>query len=59
MGLRFHYADCKDHVTVEPVLETALEKAINTTPLGQTLAILPTYSAMLDVRKIITGKKIL
>ena len=40
-------------------LHEAIDEAVMQTPPDQTLFILPTYSAMLDVRKIITGKKIL
>jgi len=40
-------------------LEEAVEFAIESTPQGKTLYILPTYSAMLDIRKILTGKKLL
>lgn len=49
-ALRVHtYEDLKD----------AIDAGINQLPNNQTLFILPTYSAMLEVRKIITGKKIL
>lgn len=44
---------------IEPDLEKALTSALSVTHPSETLYILPTYSAMLDVRKIITGKKIL
>ncbi len=44
---------------IEPKLETAIKIALEKTPKSQTLYILPTYSAMLEVRKILTGKKIL
>jgi len=40
-------------------LREAVEQAINETKPNKTLFILPTYSAMLEVRKILTGKKIL
>jgi UDP-N-acetylmuramyl tripeptide synthase len=37
----------------------AIEKAVEHTPEGETLVILPTYTAMLDARKILAGRKIL
>ncbi|HEX7042962.1 MAG TPA: Mur ligase family protein [Patescibacteria group bacterium] len=40
-------------------LKTALDTAITELPQNETLYILPTYSAMLEVRKILTGRKIL
>lgn len=40
-------------------LEEATRESLRVLPQGETLFILPTYTAMLDVRKIITGKKIL
>ena len=59
MALRVEYADTPIHTHTEPNTRKALEYALRKTPSTQTLYILPTYSAMLDVRKIITGKKIL
>lgn len=44
---------------IEPNIKEALRHALEQTPTNETLYILPTYSAMLDVRKILTGKKIL
>ncbi len=40
-------------------LNRTLNLALKETPKNQTLFILPTYSAMLEVRKILTGRKIL
>jgi lipid II isoglutaminyl synthase (glutamine-hydrolysing) len=40
-------------------LKQAIEEGIKSIEDGETLYILPTYSAMLDCRKILTGKKIL
>lgn len=57
LALRLKYAEKFSH------LEQDLEKAINimaeNTPTNETLYILPNYSAMLETRKILTGKKIL
>ncbi len=39
--------------------ETAYEESLKQTPIGKILTILPTYSAMLEVRKLISGKAIL
>lgn len=40
-------------------LQSALDKSLSKVDKNETLAILPTYSAMLDLRKLLTGKKIL
>jgi UDP-N-acetylmuramyl tripeptide synthase len=58
MGLRFKYAEIKNFQVIEN-LSDAINFAIDKTPQKETLYILPTYSAMLEVRKILTGKKIL
>jgi len=47
------------NVTIEPNLKKAITGGIEKTPPGETLYILPTYSAMLEIRKILTGRKIL
>jgi UDP-N-acetylmuramyl tripeptide synthase len=39
--------------------EKAFRKALSETPIDKTLTILPTYSAMLEIRKLIFGKSIL
>jgi len=56
MALRLKYADVKIHV--ESDLEVGVRRAIVALPTQETLYILATYSAMLDVRKILTGKRI-
>lgn len=58
MALRLKYADLKNFIT-EDDLVNAMNIAIKRTEDNGTLHILPTYSAMLDIRKILTGKKIL
>jgi|SRR5581483_5163333 len=58
MALRVKYAEHKDF-EAEPDLKKAIESALEETPKSETLYILPTYSAMLEVRQILTGKKIL
>lgn len=58
MALRIKYENYKNFQTYENLTE-AIEKGIKLIDDTETLFILPTYSAMLEVRKIITGKKIL
>lgn len=60
MALRVKYstADMKS-VSVYENLKKAIDKAVSQTAKGETLFIFPTYSAMLESRKILTGKSIL
>ena len=46
------------NVIIKENLKQAIEIALKSTPPDQTLHILPTYSAMLEVRQILTGRKI-
>jgi UDP-N-acetylmuramyl tripeptide synthase len=63
MALRLEYSKidpqrgCK--LVVKEDLKDAIDTAITLTPPTETLHIIPTYSAMLEVREIITGRKIL
>jgi lipid II isoglutaminyl synthase (glutamine-hydrolysing) len=63
MALRLEYS--KEQVgggcqlVVEPDTAKALAKALELSPATETLHIVPTYSAMLEVREILTGRKIL
>lgn len=64
MLTRIQYATTSDAhekktILYDPSLYEAIEKCVQITKEGQTMWILATYSAMLDVRKILTGKKIL
>jgi len=60
MAIRIKYAlSNMKQVTVTDNLLSALDVALSKTEVQETLWILATYSAMLDVRKIITGKSIL
>ncbi len=61
LGLRIKYtlASPEMEFTVEPDVKMALEHGLKTTHKDETLYILPTYTAMLQVRAILTGKKIL
>jgi lipid II isoglutaminyl synthase (glutamine-hydrolysing) len=63
MALRLEYSknslnsDCK--LIVKEDLKEAIDTALELTASNEILHIIPTYSAMLDVREILTGKKIL
>lgn len=57
MALRLKYAEQFTHIDPSP--EVMLNKMIEALEPDETLYILPNYSAMLDVRKILTGRKIL
>lgn len=59
MALRIHYSNFLKKVRIEENLDRAVELALERTNKNQTLYILPTYSAMLDIRKILKGRKIL
>ncbi len=56
LALRLKYAGVPSFVVL-PSIQEALERAIKAT--DKSLFILPTYTAMLEVRKELTGKKIL
>lgn len=64
MALRMKYSfkELKNEIkllTIECDLNKAIDEAIEQTPDSETLYILPTYTAMLDIRKAMSGKKIL
>ncbi|MBE9058313.1 Mur ligase family protein [Sphaerospermopsis sp. LEGE 08334] len=63
MALRLRYSeksiDSKINLIVEEDLKKAINIALKHTPKNETLHILPTYSAMLEVREVLTGRKIL
>lgn len=62
MALRLRYSDPNPHTNFNLIVEEDLRDAINTalarTPNNETLHILPTYTAMLSVREVLTGRKI-
>ncbi len=58
MALRLKYAD-KSTVKIYEDLKESVEESTKGLKQNETLYVLPTYSAMLDVRKILTGKSIL
>ncbi|NLO38860.1 MAG: Mur ligase family protein [Ruminiclostridium sp.] len=54
MAVRLKYAGVfTDQITLEKDYGTMLDKALEMLEAGQTLYILPTYTAMLDIRKIL------
>ncbi|WP_017304689.1 Mur ligase family protein [Spirulina subsalsa] len=66
MALRLQYSQDKLSEAAKPLnliiqenLEQAIATALTHTPPQETLHILPTYSAMLEVRQFLTGRKIL
>ena len=61
MALRLRYSHDSNNLQliVQEDLREALATALEHTPTGETLHILPTYSAMLEVREVLTGRKIL
>ena len=63
MGLRIKYGMQTIKETSKLYIEENIKRAIflafDKTPSNENLYILPTYSAMLDVRKILTGEKII
>ena len=64
MALRLQYSgesltESAFKLIVEADLSQAINQALNLTSTEETLHILPTYSAMLEVREILVGRKIL
>lgn len=60
LALRLKYAELSlSETQIHEYLKNAINVAIEKTPRNETLYILPTYSAMLEVRKILTGRRIL
>ncbi len=63
MALRLRYSQKSPERNLNLIVEEDLRQAIATalehTPENETLHILPTYSAMLEVREVLTGRKIL
>ncbi|HEY5638751.1 MAG TPA: MurT ligase domain-containing protein [Dehalococcoidia bacterium] len=53
MALRLKYAGLGERPEVEHDAARALRRAIDATPEGATLYVIPTYTAMLDVRNIL------
>jgi hypothetical protein len=51
MGLRFKYAGVD--AWVEPDLATAVDRAVDDTPEGGTVQVVPTYTAMLELLDVL------
>jgi UDP-N-acetylmuramyl tripeptide synthase len=57
LALRFAYGGlARDRIEVVPSLETALDRGLELTPAGGELVVLPTYTAMLALRKLVAGR---
>jgi UDP-N-acetylmuramyl tripeptide synthase len=57
LALRFKYAGLdSEAIEVVPVLEQALDRGLELTPVGDELTALPTYTAMLALRKIVSER---
>lgn len=55
MALRLKYAGLEKVTRVEPQPAAALREALKETPQGQMLFVIPTYTAMLEVRDLLAG----
>lgn len=58
LALRIQYSDTKKMI-VEADLKKAVDQGLTTIKDGEVLYVLATYSAMLEIRKILIGRKIL
>jgi UDP-N-acetylmuramyl tripeptide synthase len=57
LALRFAYGGLdRDRIEVVPDLERALDRGVELTPEGGELVLLPTYTAMLALRRIVAGR---
>ncbi len=57
LALRFAYAGlARDRIEVVPELEHAIDRGLELTPAGGELTVLPTYTAMLAMRRIVAGR---
>jgi UDP-N-acetylmuramyl tripeptide synthase len=57
LSLRCKYAGFDERrLEVVPELERALDRGLELTPAGEELIVLPTYTAMLALRKIVAGR---
>ncbi|HET7044596.1 MAG TPA: MurT ligase domain-containing protein, partial [Gaiellaceae bacterium] len=57
LALRFAYAGFpRERIEVVPALERALDRALELTPAGEQLVCLPTYTAMLALRRIVAAR---
>ncbi|MFA6081677.1 MAG: MurT ligase domain-containing protein [Patescibacteria group bacterium] len=58
LNLRLRYENINKNISTYEDLSIAINSIVGKTKIGERLYVLPTYSAMLEVRKILTGKKI-
>ena len=57
LALRFAYAGLpRERIEVVPSLERALDRGLELTPGGRELTVLPTYTAMLALRRIVASR---
>jgi lipid II isoglutaminyl synthase (glutamine-hydrolysing) len=57
LALRFTYAGFPaDAVDIVPDLGAALDRGLELTPEGDELTVLPTYTAMLDLRRVVAER---
>jgi len=57
LALRFRYGGlARDHIEVVPSLADGLDRGLELTPAGGELAVLPTYTAMLALRQIVSER---
>ncbi|HVW90385.1 MAG TPA: DUF1727 domain-containing protein, partial [Gaiellaceae bacterium] len=57
LALRFAYGGLdRSRIEVVPSLEQALDRGLELTPPGGELTVLPTYTAMLALRRIVAGR---
>jgi len=59
LNLRLRYENSKININIFEDLTDAIKSIINKTKESERLFILPTYSAMLEVRKILLGRKLM
>ncbi len=56
LALRLKYAGFGADIVVERETAAALRRALEATPIGETLFVLPTYTAMLEVRELLAKR---
>jgi UDP-N-acetylmuramyl tripeptide synthase len=57
LALRFAYGGLqRERIEVVPDLEAALDRGLELTPAGGELVVLPTYTAMLGLRRIVASR---
>ena len=56
MALRCKYGGFSGEIEIVPSLERALDRGLELTPAGADLVLLPTYTAMLELQGIVSGR---